>query len=241
VKLLSISTSTPRGSVAILDGDRELASASYSDQHGHAERLFAAIDEALLAANLDRSSLQAVACDLGPGSFTGVRVGLASAKGIALALGLRTVGVTSLEAVAAAAFGDGRAERADADVVAAVLDAKKGELFLGAFDVSLKSLLEPLHILRAGAADVLRPLALQRKLILSGELTEDLTGELMRQLLGDLAPEPSVHLPDAVWVGRVAAARLAQGGGDDAAALEALYVRAPDAVRAHDAKLPLLG
>jgi tRNA threonylcarbamoyladenosine biosynthesis protein TsaB len=229
VKLLSISTSTPRGSAAILDGDRVLASTAYSDQHGHAERLFAAIDEILRAASLDRSSLEAIACDLGPGSFTGVRVGVASAKGIALALGLRVVGVTSLEAVAAAAFGDGRAE--PTDIVAAVLDAKKGELFLGAFDASLKPLLAPLHVPRSGAADVLRPLALERKLVLAGELL----GEILVDLTGEPSAEPLLTLPNAEWIGRIAAARLAEGGGDDAAALEAFYVRAPDA------KLALLG
>jgi tRNA threonylcarbamoyladenosine biosynthesis protein TsaB len=234
VKLLSISTSTPRGSAAIIDGDRLLASASYSDLHGHAERLFAAIDEALLASGLDRASLEAVACDIGPGSFTGVRVGVASAKGIALALGLRAVGVTSLEALAAAAFGDGRASPHDR--VVSLIDAKKGELFLAAFDASLTPLLAPMHLPRAAVPDALRPLAEGGRVVLVGEVTPELSQLDHLDHRPSVDPAPSPELPDAAWIGRVAAPRLT--GADvetDAAALEALYVRAPDA------KLPLLG
>lgn len=223
VKLLSISTSTSRGSAAVLDGERALASVDYSDPHGHAERLFAAIDDALREAGsgTTRASIDAIACDIGPGSFTGVRVAVASAKGIALALGLPTIGVTSLEAIAAAAFGGGRAK--PGDVAAAVIDAKKGELFVAAYDNNLKTLLEPIHVPRGSIQDALRPLAgaarAPGRLVLVGEL-------------GDLAsPGDEASLPDAVWIGRIAAARLVADPKAtlDAADLEALYVRAPDA------------
>lgn len=229
MKLLSISTSTALGSVAVLDGDRVLASTSYNDPHGHAERLFEVIDEVLLAAGADRLSVTAVACDVGPGSFTGVRVGVASAKGIALALNIPAVGVMSLEAIAAAAFDDGRA--GPDDVVAAVLDAKKGELFMAAFDASLLPLLEPLHVARDAADDVLRPLAEARS------ADAHRPGRLV--VASELDPTPS--RPEAAWIGRIAASRLEAAAKvedlafADAAALEALYVRAPDA------KLPASG
>src|SRR4051812_25416291 len=107
MKVLALSTSTPRGSVAVVDDGAVLASVAYVDLKSHAERIFGSIDLALAKAGLERSTIAAVACDLGPGSFTGVRVGVASAKGIALALGVPVFGVSSLEVMAAAAFTEG--------------------------------------------------------------------------------------------------------------------------------------
>ncbi|HVY47083.1 MAG TPA: tRNA (adenosine(37)-N6)-threonylcarbamoyltransferase complex dimerization subunit type 1 TsaB, partial [Minicystis sp.] len=130
MRVLGLSTSTSRGSAAgaITDGRaaRVAGHGGYVDLAAHAERVFEAIDAALAAAGLDRSALDAIACDVGPGSFTGVRVGLASAKGIAMALGLPLVGVGSLEAIADEAFRAGGLPE-DAIVLAA-LDAKKAEL-----------------------------------------------------------------------------------------------------------------
>lgn len=220
VKLLSISTSTSQGSAAVLEDDRVLASVSYSDPHGHAERLFPMIDEVLRAAGVERASLDAVACDVGPGSFTGVRVGVASAKGIVLALNLKAIGVTSLEAVAAAAAS--KQEIESSDILVAALDAKKGELFLASFDASLKALLDPIHIPRGQVDEVLRSCALE---------AEARGGRVV--LAGELAGE--LELPDAAWIGRLAWPRLMNRVAhdaeprDDAAELEAVYVRPPDA------------
>jgi tRNA threonylcarbamoyladenosine biosynthesis protein TsaB len=233
VKLLSISTSTPHGTVAVLDGDRLLASTSYDDLAGHAEKLFGLVDQALSAAGLNRRDLEAIACDVGPGSFTGVRVGVASVKGMALALGVPVVGVMSLEAMAARAFAEGRA-RTD-DVVGVSLDAKKGEVFLALFDASLTPLLEAAHIARPLAHETLVRATSGRSFILIGE-------PLVAQPLSTGAPSdparspdasapvlPPPELPEAAWIGRVAMARLMTGGGVDPAVLEPLYVRPPDA------------
>jgi tRNA threonylcarbamoyladenosine biosynthesis protein TsaB len=217
VKLLAISTSTPHGSVALLDADalpvRELASASYDDLAGHAERLFSLIDQVLQEGGVERSALGAIACDIGPGSFTGVRVAVASAKGAAVALGIPVLGVTSLEALSARAFAEGRAR--PGDLVAAAVDAKKGEVFLAILEASLEFVLPPCHVPRAAVAEVLAKAAGGRTLVLVGE--------------PPLPEGPPPELPEAAWIGRVAAARLISGGGVDPAALEPLYVRPPDA------------
>lgn len=212
MKLLSISTSTPHGSVAVLDGASVLSTASYDDLAGHAEKLFSLIDQALAEAGLSRHELQAIACDIGPGSFTGVRVGVASAKGAALAIGVPVVGVMSLEAMAARAFAEGRAR--PGDLVAATLDAKKGEVFLAIFDASLAPVLEAAHAARPSAQAALDEAAAGRSFVIVGE-----------QPGQPVKPE----LPEAAWIGRVAMARLASGGGVDPAALEPVYVRPPDA------------
>jgi tRNA threonylcarbamoyladenosine biosynthesis protein TsaB len=146
VRLLAITTSTPRFEAAFLEGE-VARTRSYEGEKAHAERMFAEIDAALAGA--DRKSLDAIACDVGPGSFTGIRVGLAAAKGIALALGIPLVPITSLEALSAAA----RLSGAEGPIVA-VLDARRGEIFVQRFDGSERG--EAHHVPRSAIRDLLR-------------------------------------------------------------------------------------
>ncbi len=223
MKILALSTSTPRGSAVVVEGRDVVGAGGYVDLQGHAERIFEAIDAALAAAGLDRSAVAALACDQGPGSFTGVRVGVASAKGIALGLAIPLVGVISLEAMAAAAFGEGAATAAD--VVLAAIDAKKDEVFVAAYtlvDGVVRELAPPRCAPRAASA--LEIPGETRRIVIIGEVVASLDPPPP-----GLVRAPALDLPDAAWVGRVAAIRLAAGVAADPALLEPLYVRPPDA------------
>lgn len=223
MKVLAVSTSTPRGSAALVRNGAPIAEATYVDLQGHAERLFDAIDEALARAGEARASIDAIACDVGPGSFTGVRVGVASGKGIALALGAPLVGVVSLEAMAVAAFAEGAAEQGD--VVIAALDAKKSEVFLAAYDASGEALLAPCTRPLGAAAFSLEGLPSGARLVAVGEIAASLAlPDGVRHARG-----PALDLPDAAWIGRIALRRLAAGVPSDPSQCEPLYVRAPDA------------
>ncbi|WP_437816762.1 tRNA (adenosine(37)-N6)-threonylcarbamoyltransferase complex dimerization subunit type 1 TsaB [Sorangium sp. So ce1078] len=262
MKLLALSTSTPRGSVALLDaadldgyaeaatprggalsaaelvaasaaGARLLAATTYADLHGHAERIFGAIDEVLAAAGMPAAAVQALGCDVGPGSFTGVRVAVAAAKGVALALDVPVAGVTSLEAMAAAAFACGAAS--PGDLLVPLIDAKKGEVFLAAFDRPAGAPeMPPRHLPRDAAFDAVASLAAGRRVVVVGAVAEEIEG--LRPLA---ARGEALDFPDAVVIGRLAIDRLraAALGGEraraaaehDPALLDPLYVRAPDA------------
>lgn len=221
--LLAFSTSTPRGSVAVVRDGALVAEADYVDLQGHAERLFEAIDTALSRASATRADVGAIACDIGPGSFTGVRVGVASAKGIALALGVPVVGVISLEAMAKAAFESGAA--GPEEVVVAALDAKKGEVFLGAYRASGEAVIAPsARALDASAFAI--DAASSARVVIAGEVAAGIElPEGARHARG-----PAIDLPDAAWIGRIGAARLAASGAVDLELVEPLYVRPPDAV-----------
>lgn len=220
--ILAVSTSSPRGTVALVDGERVLARVVYDGGTAHAERLFAAIDDAMAQAGAERSDLHAVACDVGPGSFTGVRVGVCACQGIAVALGLPAIGVGSLEAMAGAAR-DG----AVGATVVAVLDARKGEVFAAIVAADGGGLWGPVHLPRDEAAAAIASARATRApgAVVVGEVVTTLDG------LGDPQRGEALDLPDAVLVGRLAAGRLgaAAPGSLDAALLEPLYVRAPDA------------
>ncbi len=232
MKILALSTSTQRGSAAVLDGDRVLGASGYADLAGHAERIFAAVTEALDVAGLGRSDIGLVACDVGPGSFTGVRVGVASAKGLAMGLGVPLVGVGSLEAMAAAAFAAGVA--GPKDVVVAVLDAKKQEFFLGAYDAAGATLLAPVHVLITEAQNLV---GTELARVLPEGSNVRIVGEASRLeplWAGLVIRGPAFDMPDAASVGRLARQRFASSLSDsasifDAAVLEPSYVRPPDA------------
>lgn len=220
--LLALSTSTHRGSVAVLEGDALRGEVAYVDLAGHAEQLFGAIDATLARAGVGRRELRALACDLGPGSFTGVRVGVASAKGIALALDLPLAGVSSLEAMAAAALD----ARRDLDEVLACLDAKKQEAFVARYarrgdDLALAA--GPEH--RPNDARALLG-ALGPRVGIAGEHAKMLGENGLERVTG-----VAVDLPDALWIGRRAARLFAASSSVsfDAALIEPLYVRPPDA------------
>jgi tRNA threonylcarbamoyladenosine biosynthesis protein TsaB len=123
---LAIDTAGSRCSVALVAaGGRLLASRDPEIGRGHAERLMGLVAETLAQGGAAYSDLARIAVSVGPGSFTGLRVGVAAARGLALALRIPAVGVSTLEALA-------EPFRAGAPVLAAI-DAKRGEVYLAGF------------------------------------------------------------------------------------------------------------
>jgi tRNA threonylcarbamoyladenosine biosynthesis protein TsaB len=125
--VLAIETATRCAGCALWEDGGLLASFMLVAGHRHAEVLMPAVDELCRRAGRSAGDLQGVAVDIGPGLFTGLRVGLATASTIALARDLPAVGVTSLEALAHAA-------RRRAGLVVAIVDARRSEVYWALFD-----------------------------------------------------------------------------------------------------------
>jgi tRNA threonylcarbamoyladenosine biosynthesis protein TsaB len=127
MRLLAIETATPAQGVALAEDDRLLAELSYEAKgNTRGGLLLPAVDRVLKQAGLAAGDLDAVAVSVGPGSFTGLRVGLATAKGLALGTGATVVGVPTLEALA-----EGYAH---ANVtICALLDAYRSEVYMALF------------------------------------------------------------------------------------------------------------
>lgn len=122
MRLLAVETSTLAGGVALLEGERLRGEYLLDVSATHSERLMPAIDRLLGDAGWAASDLQALAVAVGPGSFTGLRIGLSVVKGLALALGIPVAAVPTLDAMAAALpFAN--------LPVCPVLDARKGEVY----------------------------------------------------------------------------------------------------------------
>lgn len=218
--ILGVTTATPRFSAAIWRGDVVLGRVAHTDEMRPAERFFEALDELFAQAAVERGELTALACDVGPGSFTGVRVGLSSCKGVALALGLPIVPVTSLEAVAAAAF-----DRVGEEVtrVMVVLDAKRGEVFYGGFDREGGTAYPAGFATAKDAPSVLAEAAADEGTWFCGLAAGGLVPDERRVI------DASCDLPDASWIARLGAARLSAGDVPELAEVEPVYLREPDA------------
>lgn len=121
--VLGIDSATPSASVAIVIDDK-VVDERVSDAHGHRADLLVIVDAACKAAGITPIDLDAIAIGAGPGSFTGLRIGMATAKGIAFAAGKPLWAVSSLGALASTI---------DADRVCAVLDARRGEIYAGVY------------------------------------------------------------------------------------------------------------
>ncbi|HJQ76774.1 MAG TPA: tRNA (adenosine(37)-N6)-threonylcarbamoyltransferase complex dimerization subunit type 1 TsaB [Acidimicrobiia bacterium] len=120
MKLLAIETATPGSSVAVVEDRRTLAAASRIDRMGHAGFLVPAIDFCFDQVGWSPEDLDAVAVDVGPGLYTGIRVGVATAQGLAAAFGIPIIPVTSVDTLALEA-------RTGHRTIWTVIDARRGE------------------------------------------------------------------------------------------------------------------
>ncbi len=128
--ILGIETSTAVCSIGIV-GDAGLSvERSLVEARIHSEKLLSLVREVCGAAGITLQDLDGVAVSLGPGSFTGLRIGLSSAKGLCMALDKPIVGVPTFEAVATAALSGEQ----DAGAVALLVDARQGDWYVGLFD-----------------------------------------------------------------------------------------------------------
>lgn len=100
MKILSIDTSSKNACVAILEDNNILIELNNEEEKTHSQKLMPMIDEAFQKANLSLNDIHLIACGLGPGSFTGVRIGIATAKAFADSKNIPCVGITSLESLA---------------------------------------------------------------------------------------------------------------------------------------------
>jgi tRNA threonylcarbamoyladenosine biosynthesis protein TsaB len=220
MKLLAVESATLSGGAAILDGDRLLGEITLNIAITHSERLLSAVDRLLADCGLAPADLEGLAVSVGPGSFTGLRVGLATVKGLAMALDLPIAPVPTLDALAA------RLPFADAPVCP-ILDARKNEVYLSLYRWRGDRMCREREYLalppELAAAELTAPV------ILLGDGIEACRPWLDGQGDGIRIAPAVQRLPAAATVAELGHAVLAAGDGVGAEALVPLYLRPSEA------------
>jgi tRNA threonylcarbamoyladenosine biosynthesis protein TsaB len=199
VRILAFDCATSRCSAAVWQDGTIRAHEAVDTAHGATEILVPMLARVLAAAETDLRDVDRLAVTTGPGHFTGLRAGLAVARGLVLAAGMPAVAVTTLEAVAAATDPAARGGR---DLVVA-LDSKRADPFLQIFDDRLAPLGEPLS---RDAREFALALDRRRKLLVAGDAAHRLVAAV-REAGGEAAASDSPPLPDAAVVAAIAATR----------------------------------
>jgi len=226
-RLLALETSTPVARVGVfdIDGGACLAEASATSER-HSSNLLRLCVDVTARAGVALSELAAIACGAGPGSFTGLRVGFAVAKGFALPFGIPLMTVSSLQALAR----DMVAADGDAAWLLPCLDAGKGQIYAAAFAPS------------GGAPErrsedwVVAPVAIADVAPGQGTLVFAGTGAVryraaLQDALGARARFVDVAGPSATSVAAYATERFRQGDFEDLNSVVPAYGRAPDITR----------
>lgn len=230
--LLALETSGRNGSLALL-ADGALREERRLEETGrrHAQTLVAELHELLERHGLQPRDLAAVAVSRGPGSFTGLRVGIVCAKTLAWAAGLKLLAIDTFAAIAAAAPDV-------ADAVYVVDDAQRGDLFVGGFRRNA-----------AGAWDAVGPVTIHpaEAWLATVPASALVLGPAAPSLLNQASPartsiDSAQDLPQAGMVGRLAWERFARGESDDVWTVSPFYLRASAAeekwAATHGAQMP---
>jgi tRNA threonylcarbamoyladenosine biosynthesis protein TsaB len=222
VLILGISASTQQVGCAIGGHEGVLALVQSARGKRHAETLVPAIDVVRKQAQVDLSELGCVAVDLGPGLFTGLRVGIATAKALAHALRLPMIGVTSLDLVAFPL-------RWSARLIVAAIDARRGELFVATYRQV------PGGIQRLGEYRVCSPkdlatdlMASRDDVLLVGDGALRYADEFRDLARVELADQGLAY-PSAASLVQLAHAQALREEFVNSWDLQPLYLRAPDA------------
>ena len=219
--ILGIETATMTGGLALMDEGKLISEYTLNMKTTHSSRLMPALDWILKDASLDKKQIDGIAISIGPGSFTGLRIGLATAKGLALGLSIPLIGVETLDALA-------HNIPYPAYQVCAVLDARKKEVYSALY------IFKNNIIVRKSQYQVISPAELvdqiHEKTIMLGDAI-DVYREFFKEKLGELvvfAPDAQ-RLPRSAVIAEMGLAKLKSGEILDLASSEPFYIRRADA------------
>jgi tRNA threonylcarbamoyladenosine biosynthesis protein TsaB len=225
VRILAIDTALEACSACVLDSGSDLPLSIESEpmQRGHAEALMPMLERVMDAVEGGFASIDRVAVTVGPGSFTGLRVGISAARAIALATGVPAVGVTTLSAYAAPLIG-----AAGGALVGVAIDARHGQIYCQVVARGGRSIIAPQIM---GLRDAVRQIG-NGPVLLIGSGANALCAEARAAGL-DAAVVDTATAPEVLWV-----ARLGLAAVPERALAKPFYLRSPDAKPQDHVRIP---
>ena len=227
MKILALECSATPASVALIEDGKVLASAYVNVKLTHSQTLLPMIENLLKASLTDISDIEGFAISNGPGSFTGVRIGISAIKGLAIAKKLHCVGVSTLHAMAE--------NFTDTDcIVCAVMDARCNQVYNGIFDITdgvITRLCDDRALLCHQLVEELEIVSQNgKKIIITGDGT-DIFYPLAKDIKNVKKANPQNRYQNAVGVGLTALEKFKIGETVSCEELLPLYLRLPQAER----------
>ena len=236
--VLGLDTSTQIASLAVVARGR-VAESIAIPVSSHGASLPGVVDELLSSAGFKIRDLGAIAVGIGPGSFTGLRIGLSYAKGLAMASGCALVGVPGFDAMALAAINTGDIEVGR--LLAVVVDARKNEVYATLYRVvadGLEKLTEDLVVTLEHLASRITEHVTEDTAFIGDSTAKDAAALVIARGHRAAVFETGTLDMRGVSVAAIGAARFARGEMDRVASLEPLYIRAPEATFKPNLKSP---
>jgi tRNA threonylcarbamoyladenosine biosynthesis protein TsaB len=224
--VIGMECSTASGGVAIVRDGALLGGVNFSTSTLYSQRLLPSLEWLLDRCGVTRRDISGIGVSRGPGSFTGLRIGLSAAKGLAYAWGVPVVGIGTMEALALRASSPSPGQQV---TVCTIMDARQGELFAGLFKVGCDThghvqtvRLHASHVATVADLDawITEPCVFAGDALLK-------YGDFVRKQFGDrfIAASPLRSLPSAEEVAWLAYQRINAGQSDDLMMLEPEYLR----------------
>jgi tRNA threonylcarbamoyladenosine biosynthesis protein TsaB len=227
---LALDTTTRDGSVALIVDDRVVEERRGDAARSHAERLPAALIDVATAHGVTVHDVDLFAVAAGPGSFTGLRIGIATVQGLAFVNERRVVAVSALEALAAIAAADVE----PGGLVASWIDAQRHDVYAALYRVDAAPPFAPERLTALGSPIVDGPADVLERWTQARTVPQVASGDGAVRYAAEIAARtPSVRVGGAPLlagaIGRIAVARSQRGEAVHPAAIQPLYVRRPDA------------
>ena len=223
MKILGIDTTGQTASAALVEGDKLIAEFTMNYKLTHSQTILPMIADILERTETDKASIDCIACACGPGSFTGIRIGVSAAKGLAFSVDKPAVGVSTLAAMARnAAFADG--------LIVCAMDARRSQVYNANFSAE-NGVLTRLTPDRAVSLDELAEEIRNdpRPITLVGDGAHLAYARFTEQGIPCRMAPPHLIMQNAMSVALEAEALAAQGKLVSAQELEAFYLRPPQA------------
>lgn len=234
MKILSIDTSSKICSVAIMQDDNLITEQHLDDEKTHSQKLMPLIDKILKECNITLKDIDAIACCVGPGSFTGVRIGVATVKAFCDVNNTPLISVDSLESLAYNSLNSNY--KKDTDIVCSIIDAKNDNVYFGIFkeenntflpleDISAKNINEVLEILKNYS---------NKEILFVGDGSVTHKYSILQKFSNCTFIEDKLNLQTSISVGKCGYHKFLNGLYGDSNSISPLYLRKSQAERALD-------
>ncbi len=234
MKILALDTTGLAASVAIVDEEKTVAEFTTNFKKTHSETIMPMVDNIFSITGMELSEMDAIACSSGPGSFTGLRIGIATAKGLAFGANLRLVPVPTLDAIAYNVFKSG-------DLVVPLMDARRNQAYTAFYECEINGIKRLTEYMALDIDEIIKMAGeFGKNVIFLGDGAAAFKAEIERSSLGFSFAPPHMNMQRASSVGSLGIVLAKSGHLIAGHEFKPFYLRKSQAERERDERTGLI-